>query len=296
MSRPAGRLRPPAGDYLQHGFSCRMSVVTSGPGLGLVGRVNEYEVLDRLIADVRTHHSRVLVLRAEPGVGKSALMEHLAGLAEGCRVVRAAGVDMEMELPFAACGPRHSVRPPRRGPADRFLVSLAALSLTSAAAELVRWCAWATTRNGWTVPRRRRWRSCGRSARSPALERSSPRTNRPTRTPARPSSAWNVPRSPSTAARARLLYGEWLRRQNRRLDGREHLMAAYEVLHEIGADAFAERARRELVAAGATARKRTTSTTAALSPQKAQIAQLAADGHTNQEIASELIISPRTVE
>jgi DNA-binding CsgD family transcriptional regulator len=98
------------------------------------------------------------------------------------------------------------------------------------------------------------------------------------------------------AARTRLLYGEWLRRRNRRLDARDQLKAAYEALHEMGAEAFAERARRELVASGATARKRNSSNRTALSPQEAQIAQLAADGHTNQEIGSELFISPRTVE
>ena len=97
-------------------------------------------------------------------------------------------------------------------------------------------------------------------------------------------------------ARARLVYGEWLRRQHRRLDAREQLQTAYDMLHAMGAEAFAERARRELVATGATARKRSNSPATALSPQEAQIAQLAGDGRTNQEIGSELFISPRTVE
>jgi DNA-binding CsgD family transcriptional regulator len=99
------------------------------------------------------------------------------------------------------------------------------------------------------------------------------------------------------AIRARLLYGEWLRRQGRRQDAREMLRTAYETFARIGADAFAERARRELLAAGeAVAREGTVATLAALTPQEAQIARMAKDGQSNPEIAAELFISPRTVE
>ena len=98
-------------------------------------------------------------------------------------------------------------------------------------------------------------------------------------------------------ARARLLYGEWLRRENRRLDARAELRAAYEALDGSGAAAFAERARRELVATGETVRKRTSvEAPDALTAQESQIARLTAAGHTNQEIGSQLFISPRTVE
>ena len=97
-------------------------------------------------------------------------------------------------------------------------------------------------------------------------------------------------------ARARLLYGEWLRRENRRQDAREPLRAAYDMFGRFGADGLAERARRELVATGETARKRTVENYAELTVQEAQIARLARDGHSNQEIAVELFISPRTVE
>ena len=97
-------------------------------------------------------------------------------------------------------------------------------------------------------------------------------------------------------ARAHLVYGEWLRRENRRGDARDQLRLAHEMFHGMGAAAFAERARRELLATGASARERTVTTQADLTPQEAQIARLAAAGRTNPEIGSELFISPRTVE
>jgi DNA-binding CsgD family transcriptional regulator len=97
-------------------------------------------------------------------------------------------------------------------------------------------------------------------------------------------------------ARAHLVYGEWLRRENRRVDAREHLRTAYEMLHSFGAKAFAERARRELLATGESVRQRSTEVRDALTAQEAQIARLAGDGKTNSEIGAELFISPRTVE
>ncbi len=98
------------------------------------------------------------------------------------------------------------------------------------------------------------------------------------------------------AARAHLVYGEWLRREGRRVDARKHLRIAHERLGAMGIEAFAERARRELVATGETVRKRTVETLIDLTPQEVQIARLAADGRTNIEIGSQLFISPRTVE
>jgi len=97
-------------------------------------------------------------------------------------------------------------------------------------------------------------------------------------------------------ARAHLLYGEWLRRERRRLDARRELRIAYEMLTGLGMEAFAERARVELEATGERARKRTVDTRDQLTPQETQIARLAANGHTNREIAAELFISPSTVE
>jgi DNA-binding CsgD family transcriptional regulator len=97
-------------------------------------------------------------------------------------------------------------------------------------------------------------------------------------------------------ARAQLVYGEWLRRENRRVDAREQLRAAHELLTEIGMEPMAERARRELLATGETVRKRTVETLDELTPQEAQISRLAAAGQTNPEIGAQLFLSPRTVE
>jgi DNA-binding CsgD family transcriptional regulator len=97
-------------------------------------------------------------------------------------------------------------------------------------------------------------------------------------------------------ARSHLLYGEWLRREFRRGDARHQLRAAYDLFAVIGAEAFAERARRELLATGETVRKRQVDTVTELTPQEEHIARLARDGRTNPEIAAELFISARTVE
>jgi AAA ATPase-like protein len=125
------------------------------PASGLLNRVNERDVLERLLASVRGGQSRVLVLRGEAGVGKTALLGHLSAVAAGCRVARAAGVESEMELAFAGlhalCVPmldrvEHLPAPQREAlgtafglsagpPPDRFLVGLAVLSLLADAAE-----------------------------------------------------------------------------------------------------------------------------------------------------------------
>ncbi len=97
-------------------------------------------------------------------------------------------------------------------------------------------------------------------------------------------------------ARAHLLYGEWLRRQRRRLDARNELRIAHEMFTGFGMEAFAERARVELRASGEHARKRTVETLDQLTPQESQVARLAAQGNTNREIAAQLFISPSTVE
>jgi DNA-binding CsgD family transcriptional regulator len=99
-----------------------------------------------------------------------------------------------------------------------------------------------------------------------------------------------------TLARAHLLYGEWLRRENRRVDAREELRVAHTMLADMGMEAFAERARRELLATGETVRKRTVETLDELTPQEVQVARLAAGGQTNPEIGAQLFLSPRTVE
>jgi len=97
-------------------------------------------------------------------------------------------------------------------------------------------------------------------------------------------------------ARTHLLYGEWLRRERRRLDAREQLRIAHELFSDFGVDAFAERARVELEAAGEHARKRSPDTLDELTAQETQISRLVAEGLTNREIAARLFISPSTVE
>jgi DNA-binding CsgD family transcriptional regulator len=109
--------------------------------------------------------------------------------------------------------------------------------------------------------------------------------DRLTRTPIRPE-----------LARAHLLYGEWLRRENRRVHSREQLRIAHDMFTTMGAHAFAERTRHELMATGETVRKRSASAFDELTPQEAHIARLAAAGYTNAEIGGQLFISARTVE
>ena len=97
-------------------------------------------------------------------------------------------------------------------------------------------------------------------------------------------------------ARTHLLYGEWLRRERRRVDARTELRAAHDLFSDAGMDAFAERARVELEATGERARRRTPATADQLTPQELQISRLAAQGNTNRDIAARLFISPSTVE
>ena len=129
--------------------------VTVHPPSRLFGRAGELEILGQLVADARSGRSAVLVVRGEPGIGKTALLRHLVGEAPGFRVIRGAGVESEMELPFAGlhqlCAPMlgrldRLAEPQRHGLSvafglapgakpDRFLVALAALSLLAEASE-----------------------------------------------------------------------------------------------------------------------------------------------------------------
>ena len=97
-------------------------------------------------------------------------------------------------------------------------------------------------------------------------------------------------------ARAHLVYGEWLRRESRRTEARVQLRTAHDMLDSMGMKAFAERARRELLAMGETVRQRTSEATGTLTDREALIARLAVDGMTNVEIGAQLFLSARTVE
>jgi DNA-binding NarL/FixJ family response regulator len=104
------------------------------------------------------------------------------------------------------------------------------------------------------------------------------------------------PRTWFQRARTALLYGEWLRRKRRRSDARTQLRSALELFRAVGATPWEARAEAELRATGETLRKRDPSTLDELTPQERQIASLVADGLTNRQIASQLFISPRTVD
>jgi DNA-binding CsgD family transcriptional regulator len=97
-------------------------------------------------------------------------------------------------------------------------------------------------------------------------------------------------------ARAHLVYGEWLRRDRRRLEARQQLRTALQMFTTMGAEGFAERAERELLATGERVQKRGAESNTQLTPQEERISQLARDGHSNPDIAAKLYISPRTVE
>jgi len=101
---------------------------------------------------------------------------------------------------------------------------------------------------------------------------------------------------PFDRARTELLYGEWLRRQRRRVDARRHLRTALELFRRMGVSPWEARAQVELRASGETARKRDPTTRDQLTPQELQISRLVASGMTNPEVAAKLFLSPRTVD
>jgi DNA-binding NarL/FixJ family response regulator len=221
------------------------------------GRTSERESVDRLLANARDGQSGVLVIRGEAGVGKTALLQHAVDAAAGFRVVQIAGVESEMELPFAGlhqlCTPLLShlaaLPEPQRnalsvafglalGDApDHFLVALGALTLLAETADEQQPLLCAVDDAQWL-----------------------------------------------DGASAQVL-GFVARR-----------LVAEEFFTSMGAAGFADRARRELLATGEKVRKRSAETRDDFTPRELQIARLARDGRTNAEIGAALFLSPRTVE
>ena len=240
----------------------------------LLGRGHECEALDGLVADVLAGSSRVLVLRGEAGVGKSALLAHLSGGITGWRVASAVGVESEMDLAYSGlhqlCGPLldhlEELPVPQRDALARL-------------AETTQPCG--TDLALGIEARCRALVSDGAAA--DVLYREA--IDRLGRTPLRPD-----------LARAHLLYGEWLRARGRTGDAREQLRTAHGMLEAIGMEAFAERARRELIATGETVGTRTAEISDQLTAQETLIARLARDGLSNPEIAAQLFLSARTIE
>ncbi|MEU7212724.1 LuxR family transcriptional regulator [Streptomyces sp. NPDC044989] len=181
----------------------------------MLGRSRDRQTVEQLTAQVRDGRSVALVVRGEPGIGKTALLDHLAAHAQGCRTVRAAGSEAE-----------RNAEKSYREAVDR-------LGRTRLRVEL---------------------------------------------------------------ARAHPVYGEWLRRENRKGDARDQRRTAYDMFTDFGASGYAARAAGELQATGETVARRGTAAGAALTPQEAHIAGLARDGLTNPEIGAQLFLSPHTVE
>ncbi len=393
--------------------------------MDLLGRARECALLDGLIRDIRRGESRSLVLRGEAGIGKTALLDYLIAAASDLMVVRAVGVESEMELAYAGlhqlCGPLLSRLESLPGPQrqaleivfglragaapDRFLVALAVLSLLSEVSEerpllcVVDDAQWLDQSSALTlafVARRLlaepvglvfaarepgdqlrhlpdldvgslrdghartllssavRFRldeqvrdrivaetrgnppalsvysrilgelveaaaRCGRAEVAADAVRRLGEMARACGTDwilgveararalvADPRDADELYREAierlgrtrirSELARAQLLYGEWLRREGRRVDACIKLRAAYDEFTSIAMEAFTERARVELAAAGEKVRKRTAETRDDLTAQERQIAELARDGLSNPEIGARLFLSRRTVQ
>ena len=251
--------------------------------------------LDRVGAD-----GGALVVLGEPGVGKTALLRAAGRLAvaAGCRhcavkLLQSAKATLYNSLgryEDALIAAERASSPPLYAPAHFVLGEMVEAAVRShKSADAARAFERLSERTrasstDWALGVEARCQallSTGDAAESLYLEA----IERLDRTPNRPE-----------AARAHLLFGEWLRRENRRVDARQHLRAAFEALSSMGMDGFAERARRELLATGETVRKRTVDTAVELTDQEACIARLVAEGLTNVEIGAKLFISARTVE
>ena len=268
----------------------------------LTDRLSERDALGRLIEAVRAGESQALVVRGEAGIGKTVPLDYLARQASdsGCRVARAVGVQSEMELAFAGlhqlCAPMldhldHLPAPQRdalriafglaTGPApDRFFVGLAVLSLLS---EVAGDCPLVCLVDDEQWLDRASAQALGFAARRLAAD---------------PVGLVFAAREPGQdlTRLPELGMGGLGEEDARVLLDSAQLRAPHDMLAATGMAAFAERARRELLATVSTPRKRSVETRDELTAQEEQIARLARDGLSNPEIGARLFLSPRTVE
>lgn len=271
----------------------------------LVGRADESRALRALLTRARNGLSESIVLRGDPGIGKTALLNSVTDQLTGIDVIRCDGFEAELTMPYAALHrlgrpllDHLSALPERQqqalavawgadGPApDRYLVGLGILGLVAAAASerplvcVIDDAQWldSESRDVLAFVARRL------QAESAVLLFAS-----------RDSSDADTD-VPADLGRAHLLYGEWLRRLRRRRDAREQLQHAIDIFDRIEAPSFGERARAELSATGVKVRTRHVVGGVELSSQEAAVAQMAAAGKTNAEIGTALFISANTVD
>jgi len=291
----------------------------------LINRDHERQALDQLLDAARAGLSGSFVLRGEPGIGKSALLDYAADRASGMQVARVLAIESEMELGFAALhqllvpfltrieelpapqrdalGSAFGLIAADAAAPDRFLVGLAALTLLSAAAAaqpllvIVDDTQWLDDVSADVLAFVARRVYADRIALLFAVREPPGR-----RLPLDGLTDLYLPGLPRPdLARAHLLYGEWLRRQRHRAEARAQVRTALDMFGAMGLDAFADRARTELGALGERVGVRGQDTAAerpreSLTAQEERIARLVAEGASNSEAAAQLFVSPSTID
>jgi DNA-binding CsgD family transcriptional regulator len=290
----------------------------------LVGRGPECARIDSLLADAREGRAGTLVLRGEPGIGKSALLGYADDRAGGMTVLHARGIESEAELAFSglleiarpilnvlpSIPKRRLPRSVERSLSPRRRRATASRSAPPRSARLrpppsrLRSRCSSTTRSGWMLrpatpsslrpaaAMRIAWRSSSPSVTSTVAD-DEPGCFDALRAA---SAAFDDLTMPFERARSDLYLGERLRRAGKPREAREPLHAALVTFDELAAEPWGERPRKELRASGGTVRRRDPSAGESLTPQELQIALAVARGKTNREAGAELFLSPKTIE